>query len=167
MVYNHDEPTHHAHSGETRMNPTDIVTCEPLHARIPASSCVGRYCAAQSGCQTVVKMFACVKCPVGAARAEALGVVVLIAPPRHTHVAGLTAETGFCARCRGTYRADLAKSIAEPLRVFCPCCRTQSKKQAGGETTARALWLTTTPRLRRGTPSGRSQLASQPPVSGR
>jgi len=151
------------------VSPLDIVPCEPLHARMTASSCVGRHVAAQTpaGWRTGLCLRSCVTCPVGAARAELLGVTVPAQVDRHAHVYGLTTETAPCARCHVTYRTDRVKGIDTPLRAYCPSCRATSRRQRGEDVAARVDWLTTAPRVILGTPSGRSRIASLPPVPGR
>jgi hypothetical protein len=150
------------------MTPLDIVPCEPMHARMTAASCVSRHCAAQTlaGWRTGMRLEGCLACPVGAARAELLGVAVPAATVRPTYVAGITAESGPCSRCRTSYRVDLIDGVEVPLLRYCPNCRAQAKKQAGLDIAARAEWLATSHRVSRGSPSGRSRIASLPPVSG-
>lgn len=150
------------------MTPHDIVPCEPMHARMTASSCVSRHVAAQAGgnWNTVHRLEACVRCPVGAARAELLGVAVPAQVDRHAYVAGLTREQGHCGRCKATFRSDTVRGVAPPLRAYCPSCRATSRRQRGEDVAARVAWLTTSSRVTYGAPSGRSRIASLPPVSG-
>ena len=151
------------------VNLLDIVPCEPLHARMTASSCVGRHVAAQTlaGWRTGMRLESCAACPVGAARAELLGVTVPPPTVRPTYVAGITAETAPCSRCRKVYRLDRIKAGDEPMRAWCSHCRAQARKQAGADVAACVDWLTHSHRVTHGAPSGRSGLASLPPVSGR
>ena len=151
------------------VSPLDIVPCEPLHARMTASSCVGRHVIAQTpaGWRTGLCLRPCAACPVGAARAALLGVTVPAQVDRHAYADGLTAETRPCARCHATYRTDRVKGVDAPLRAYCPSCRATSRRQRGEDVAARVDWLATAPRVTVGAPSGRSRLASQPPVPGR
>lgn len=151
------------------MNPLDIVECVPLHSKMTLTSCVKRHCAAQGAGKwsEVTQLGCCRTCPVGAARAEATGVPVPPATVQPAYFAGLTQEQGHCGRCKGTYRSDIVRGVEESLRGYCPRCRQTSKKQRGVYTLAdRVSWLTTSPRVTYGAPSGRSRLASLPPVSG-
>ena len=150
------------------MNPLDIVECIPFRARMTLTSCVKRHCAAQGGGKwdAVALLGGCRACPVGAARAEATGVPVPPTTVQPAYFAGLTQEQGHCGRCKGTYRSDIVRGVEESLRGYCPGCRQTSKKQRGVHTLAdRVRWLTTSPRVTHGTPTGRSRIASLPPVS--
>lgn len=151
------------------VSPLDIVPCEPLHARMAASSCVGRHVAAQTlaGWRTGMRLESCAGCSIGAARAELLGVTVPPPTVRPTYVAGITAETAPCVRCRKVFRTDRIKAGDEPMRQWCSHCRAQSRKQVGQDVASRVSWLTHSHRVTFGPPSGRSGLASLPPVSGR